>query len=115
VSKPDPLIGNCGCHTNNPHSHWGTDDTADEDAYRRGFQHGAVAMRDAIMVGTPAHELKRWLSKIYGWRFQTSHRRRMEPPRAPHHEARPHSAKRQAPADASRLLSGPEEDTHEHE
>jgi hypothetical protein len=65
----------------NPHSHHvEADGLEDEDAYRRGFQQGSEATLRAVERGATGPRLKRWRAAIYRWRFQTTHKKRIEPP-----------------------------------
>ena len=66
----------------NIHAHY-TDGPADEDAYRRGFQQGAHAAVEALQRGLPPYLVERWMMEIYRWRFQKTHKKRFEAPRAP--------------------------------
>jgi hypothetical protein len=72
----------------NPHSH-NTDGPIDEDAYRRGFQQGSEAALEAIKVGVSRRRIERWRMAIYRWRFERTHKKRIEPPQinGKHHQA----------------------------
>ena len=64
----------------NPHSHH-TDGTAEEDAYRRGFDQGSHAVIAAIIDGASLEEIKRWKTSVSKWRHDRTHHKMTEPPK----------------------------------
>jgi hypothetical protein len=65
--------------TNNPHVYH-TDGSADEDAYRRGFQQGASAVLEMLQNDVSPTRSDRWWAAVYDWRFNCSHKKRARPP-----------------------------------
>jgi hypothetical protein len=67
----------------NPHSHGSNVrvGSVDEDAYRRGFEHGMTAVLHLpwVTVSRPKRA-QRWIRAVWKWRCMTSHKYRIPPP-----------------------------------
>jgi hypothetical protein len=65
----------------NPHSHCESDGPDDEQAYRRGFDHGMSMALDLPWVTvTRRKRHDRWLRAVYRWRHMQTHLYRTPPP-----------------------------------
>lgn len=72
----------CEAHPN-PHAHH-TDGPPDEDAYRRGYEHGAY--HALLRCDNPDGMRAEWLRAIRRWRYELTQSKRTAPPEWPVNE-----------------------------